>query len=174
MALFNRLLGKKISKTSPESSLAGRPLIYSWIQSGKFAIGPMPRSEAHWQQLESAGFFSRFSCCYPAEEVFAKPPSNWLQASVGLPDHRRQEPMNINRLESALISAQRLIESKPATYIHCFAGRERSALVAVGIIAMSENINVLEALELIRMCHPLASPLFGDLAILDDLLRKGS
>jgi hypothetical protein len=172
MGIINRLLGNKILKKDQQSSPDSRPIIYSWIQNGKFAIGPMPRSEAHWRQLENAGFRSRFSCCYKEEEVFTAPPPTWRQESVGLPDHRQQEPMNINRLEKALISAQHLIENQPATYIHCFAGRERSALVAVGIIARSEHVVVLQALLFIRLCHPSDSPLFNDLSILDELIKN--
>lgn len=153
---------------SPQES---RPLIYSWIQTGKLAIGPLPQTSEQWLQLEQAGFRSRFSCCYPEEEIFAAAPSSWLSDRVSLPDHRRQEPMQPEQLAAALLQAESVIKTQPATYLHCFAGRERSALVAVGLLARSQGIDVLKALERVRLCHPGASPIFSDLDQLERLIK---
>lgn len=170
MGLLDRFLSPNSSAKKPSIIVQG-PIIYSWILTNKFAIGPIPKTDEQWQQLDSAGFRSRFSCCYPEEDVFAQPPAHWRQASVSLPDHRRQESLKPSRLNEALLSAQGLIDSVPATYIHCFAGRERSALVAVGLIAKSQNLDVFNSLDLVRLCHPQASPIFGDLDILDSLIN---
>lgn len=166
------LLDRFLSPKSSANTIVQRPISYSWILSNKFAIGPIPKTDEHWQQLDSAGFRSRFSCCYPEEDIFAKPPAHWLEACVSLPDHRLQENMKIGRLNQALLDAQGLIDAQPPTYIHCFAGRERSALVAVGLIARSQNIDVLKSLDLVRLCHPQASPIYADLDILDSLIRS--
>ena len=171
MGLFDRLLKQSTSparRTIPQES---RPLLYSWIQSGKFAIGPMPQTAEQWLQLEQVGFRSRFSCCYPEEEIFAAAPSSWLSDRVSLPDHRCQESMKPEQLIRALLQAEALIESQPATYVHCFAGRERSPLIAVGLLARRQGVDVLTALHRVRLCHPAASPIFGDLDELERLLK---
>jgi protein-tyrosine phosphatase len=79
--------------------------------------------------------------------------------------------MQAEQLAAALIQAESVIETQPATYLHCFAGRERSALVAVGLLARSQGLDVLKALERVRLCHPSASPIFSDLDQLERLIK---
>lgn len=180
MGLIQRLFGtsapepndKDDKKDKPANNLKAGPLVYSWILNGRLAIGPMPQSEAQWQQLEQAGFRSRFSCCYPEEEIFVAPPASWLQGGIPLPDHRRQEEMMPEKLEEALTIAESIINQQPATYLHCFAGKERSALLAVGLMARIREVDVLEALGLIRQCHPRATPIYSDLDILDQMISQ--
>lgn len=146
------------------------PLPYSWVISGSLAIGPMPRDATDWRQLELTGFRSRFSCCYLSEEI-CPPPLQWTQATVSLPDHRRQEPLRPDRLQQALEQAEALVASQPATYLHCMAGLERSPLVATGLLARHHGIDVFEALQRIRLCHPRAMPLYSDLEVLAKVLE---
>jgi hypothetical protein len=171
MGLLDRLLKSSTPTVRPATSQEGRPLLYSWILSGKFAIGPMPQTEAHWLQLQEAGFRSRFSCCYPEEEIFAAAPNSWLCDRVSLPDHRGQESMKPEQLSRALVQAESVMASQPATYLHCFAGRERSPLIAVGLLARHQGLDVLTALDRVRMCHPAAAPIFSDLDLLERLLK---
>lgn len=171
MGLLDRLLRQSTPSARQSIPQESRPLIYSWILSGKFAIGPMPQTAEQWLQLEQAGFRSRFSCCYSEEEIFAAAPSSWLCDRVSLPDHRRQESMKPERLAMALLHAEEIIESQPATYLHCFAGRERSPLLAVGLLARRQGVDVLTALDRVRLCHPSASPIFSDLEKLEQLLK---
>jgi len=172
MGLINRLLRQSTSINRQPTVQDGRPLSYSWILTGKFAIGPMPQTAEQWLQLEQAGFRSRFSCCYPEEEIFAAPPSSWQSIRVSLPDHRRQEEMKPEQLATALLHAEAVIDSQPATYLHCFAGRERSPLIAVGLLARSQGIDMLTALDRVRLCHPAAFPIFSDLDQLEKLLQS--
>jgi protein-tyrosine phosphatase len=79
--------------------------------------------------------------------------------------------MKPEQLARALFKAETLIESQPATYLHCFAGRERSPLVAVGLVARRQGVDVLTALDRVRLCHPSASPIFSDLDQLEQLLK---
>jgi hypothetical protein len=171
MGLIDRLFRQSASTSRQPTPQESRPLLYSWILSGKFAIGPMPQTAEQWLQLEQAGFRSRFSCCYPEEEIFATAPSSWLSDRVSLPDHRRQEPMKPDQLSRALLQAEAVLMSQPATYLHCFAGRERSPLIAVGLLARAQGVDVLTALDRVRLCHPAASPIFSDLDQLERLLQ---
>ena len=173
MGLFDRFRGRSAPQAPSElpTEQLTPSLPYSWVISGALAIGPVPRTEAHWQQLEAAGFRSRFSCCYPSEELCAAPPQ-WSQARVSLPDHRRQEDLLPDRLWQAVEQAEALVRSHPATYLHCMAGLERSPLVATGVLALHRKIHVLEALELMRLCHPRAVPIYSDLDILEMVMKR--
>jgi hypothetical protein len=62
MSLLDRLLRQYTPATRQIIPQERRPLIYSWIQSGKFAIGPMPQTAEQWLQLEQAGSRRRDLC----------------------------------------------------------------------------------------------------------------
>ncbi len=162
------------TKTSKEvlSSNTSPPLPYSWILSNQLAIGPMPRTEAHWQQLEEAGFKARFSCCYPEEQRFAPIPPHWKTAGVAMPDHREQETLTEERLIEAIQAAEELLKGSSPVYLHCLAGRERSSLMATALTARSKKIDIFSSLDWVRRCHPAASPLYDQLELLEMLLKK--
>jgi hypothetical protein len=168
-------LGRLISGGHAQITRTGttnQPLPYSWILTNKLAVGPMPRIEGHWRQLQEVGFRSRFSCCYPHEEIFAPVPEDWISEKIALPDHRDQEVLQANVLEEALIRCESLIETSAPLYLHCFAGRERSSLVAVGLTARQKDLDVFTALDWVRRCHPAASPIYDHLAILEGVLKE--
>lgn len=148
----------------------GLPLPYSWVLTGRLAVGPMPACEAHWQQLEQAGLRARFSCCYPHEEGLAPAPPHWLSGGVPMPDHRHQEPLEPERLASALEAAEQLLQQGAPLYVHCLAGIERSPLIAVGLTARARNLPLFDALDWVRRCHPAALPLITHLELLERLL----
>jgi hypothetical protein len=154
----------------PSYGLQPRSLPFSWVLTNHLAIGPMPRGESHWRQLEEAGFRSRFSCCYPEEEEGIILPVGWRSDRVSLPDHREQEEMQAERLALAIRQAQVLLSEAPPVYLHCMAGRERSPLVAVGLTARVRGIDMLGALAWVRRCHPIAMPIYPHLVLLDALL----
>jgi len=145
---------------------------YSWILSNELAIGQLPASPYHWDQLQLAGFRSRFSCCYPDEEIFPVP-DNWYSAGVSLPDHRQQETLSELRLREALNTAEKiLLSNKIPLYLHCYAGKERSALMAVGLIAKRKTLDIFSALEWVRRCHPSAQPSYDHLDLMARVLTS--
>lgn len=152
---------------------ADRPLPYSWILTGRLALGPMPAGAAHWQQLEQAGLRARFSCCYPHEEPSSALPAHWLSDGVSLPDHRLQEPLELQRLAEALDRAHQLLRHGPPVYLHCKAGIERSPLIAVGLTARERRLSLFDALDWVRRCHPAAVPIVAHLELLEQLLADG-
>jgi hypothetical protein len=175
MLPFQRLLRQRrllVNRLPDDPLQSPPPLPYSWILSNELAIGPMPRHPNHWLQLEQAGFRSRFSCCYAEEELNNPIPSQWRSTSVSLPDHRQQEELTATRLVEALEHAQDLLKTEKPVYLHCFAGRERSALMAVGLTALTRKMDVFEALDWVRRCHPAATPIYEHLDVLDRVLRE--
>lgn len=144
---------------------------FSWIITGKLAIGPMPRYAEDWRLLEENGIKKRFSCCYAEEHIFTSIPEGWKSKEVSLPDHRLQEELDADRLIYALKEAVHLIEAEQgAVYLHCFAGQERSSLLATGIVSLLENKDLFEGLAWVRQCYPRARPLYAHLDILEKAL----
>jgi hypothetical protein len=174
MFFWNQRQKKLGNQSKPISSgdlFYNQPLSYSWILNHQLAIGPMPRRSFQWKQLEDVGFKTRFSCCYPHENVFAPIPSDWSSANIPLPDHRKQELLDYDRLMLALRTAEQLVLTSSPVYLHCFAGQERSSLLAVGLTAKFKNIDVLSALEWVRRCHPISAPSYEYLEMLEKILK---
>lgn len=159
-------------KSSAHRDGQTRPVFnYSWIITGKLAIGPMPRSIEDWELLEKSGIKKRFSCCYAEEHIFAPLPEGWKSSGVCLPDHRAQEHLTVDNLVFALKKAINFIDKdNNPVYLHCFAGQERSALLATGIVSLTENKDLFESLAWVRQCYPQARPLYEHLDILERAL----
>jgi hypothetical protein len=177
--LFNwrkrQLSQQKIKRTFSVQGVTSRRLdfYYSWVMTGSLAIGPIPRNEEDWTQLERDGIRKRFSCCYPEERVFAPIPENWESREVSLPDHRFQEELTPEKLIYALNEATNLLSlDDTPLYLHCFAGQERSALLAAGIVSLIANKDLFDALAYVRQCHPKAKPLYEHLDILERALKS--
>lgn len=151
--------------------LSDLPLPYSWILTNRLAVGPMPRTEAHWQQLDDAGLRSRFSCCYEHELEFASIPPHWRTFRFSLPDHRRQEPLDIHRLSAALNAAESIFLESPPLYVHCMAGIERSPLIAIGLTARARQLSLFDALDWVRRCHPASLPIYSHLELLEKIIH---
>jgi hypothetical protein len=162
----------QIGSLVQDDFLFNQPLLYSWILNHQLAIGPMPRRSFQWKQLEDIGFKTRFSCCYPQENVFAPIPIDWCSANIPLPDHRQQESLGIEKLTLALNTAEQLVITSAPVYLHCFAGQERSSLLAVGLTSKIKKIDVFSALEWVRRCHPISAPSYEYLEMLEKILKS--
>jgi len=149
------------------------PFTFSWVITGKLAVGSMPRRPEDWRLLESNDIKKRFSCCYAEEHIFTPIPDDWESKEVSLPDHRLQEELKIEKLVFALNEIIELInkDSNPV-YLHCFAGQERSSLLAVGTVCLIANKDLFEALAWVRQCHKRSRPLYHQLDLLEKALDR--
>jgi hypothetical protein len=150
--------------------MARLPQPFSWIRSGRLAIGAFPREPAHWQALEASGVRRVFSCCHPDEAPWGPPP-HWPARRLALPDHRSPAPLEEPLLRQAIAELEQLhAQADGALYLHCWAGQERSALMAVALLSRSEGLSVFDALAQVRRCHPQAQPIMAQLALLEQVL----
>ena len=152
-----------------QSSGSGSKLSISWLRTRRLAIGPMPQSPDHWLALQQQGVQSIFCCC-DVEEGPWMPPQEWSQRRFPLPDHRRPDEMTSAMLDQAINAALDLYRVGPPLYLHCWAGMERSPLVAIGLLCRAESLNFFEALAQVRSQHSIAKPLIPHLLILESLL----
>lgn len=155
---------------TPMPPAATLPQPFSWIRSGHLAIGAFPLRPGHWQALEACGIERVFSCCHPSEAPWTPPP-HWPSRQLALPDHRSTEPLSEALLREAIeqLTAFYAPQQGPL-YLHCWAGQERSPLLAVALLCRSENLPLLDALALVRRCHPQAQPIMAQLALLEEVL----
>lgn len=145
------------------------PRPFSWLRSRRLAIGGFPKEEQHWASLEAAGFRKVFSCCDPSEAPW-NPPHHWRSERLALPDHRRSVAPSAEILHEGLDRLQKLLQGDDALYLHCWAGMERSPLMAIGLLCREESISIFEALRQVRSLHPEAKPITKHLVVLENLL----
>lgn len=62
-------------------------------------------------------------------------------------------------LDQAVAAAMSSLEEGKRTYLHCRAGWQRAAAVAAGVVALTEGVDVDEALALVQERKPSADPL---------------
>jgi atypical dual specificity phosphatase len=79
-----------------------------------------------------------------------------VEARVGLTDFGR---LPGGKLDHAVGEVIEWLKGGQRVYLHCRAGRQRSAAVAAGVVALTEGVDIEEALELVRDRKPSADPL---------------
>ncbi len=148
------------------TTLLTLPPGFSWIRARRLAIGGFPHATEAWQTLQAMGVASVFSCC-GCDEGLWQPPPGLHAVQLQLPDHRNQLPLTAALFDQAVDQALVLLERHPALYVHCWAGLERSPLLAVALLCRSEGLDLFTALEQVRRAHPQAQPLPGHLELLE-------
>jgi protein-tyrosine phosphatase len=84
---------------------------------------------------------------------------------VSLEDHAGLPP---EALEWAVQEVNRWLDEGRNVYLHCRAGWQRSAAVAAGVIALREELDIEDALDVVRARKPSADPLPHQV---DDMIR---
>jgi hypothetical protein len=149
------------------------PRPFSWLRTRRLAVGGFPGQPEHWQALEASGIGQVFSCCDPNEAEW-QPPAHWRSAQLTLPDHRSSVPPTAEQLRQALDQLQAMLSGDHAPlYLHCWAGMERSPLLAVGLLCRLEGLPFFDALAQVRSLHPQAKPITAHLVVLEELLSSG-
>jgi predicted protein tyrosine phosphatase len=100
------------------------------------------------------------------------PPKEWSQRRFPLPDHRQPDAMTSDMLDQAINTALDLYLARPPLYLHCWAGMERSPLVATGLLCRAESLNLFDALAQVRSLHLISKPIISHLMILESLLAS--
>ncbi len=126
--------------------------------------GAYPADEADVAELAQAGVQEIVNLCEDAEyEDGVRVALEDALAAAGI-DERRIELVDHGSLPQpelgrAVAEVVSLLEEDRRVYLHCRAGWQRSAAVAGAVIALRENLEVEEALEVLRDRRPMAAPL---------------
>ena len=148
------------------------PRPFSWIRTRRFALGGFPKLSHHWDALETAGFRKIFSCCELSEGDWM-PPQHWLSDRLALPDHRSENPPSPQLLAEGLNRLQELLRSgEGSLYLHCWAGMERSPLMATGLLCLEESLSIFSALKQVKSLHPEARPISSHLVVLEKVIAR--
>jgi atypical dual specificity phosphatase len=64
-----------------------------------------------------------------------------------------------DELETAVASVNAALDRGERVYLHCRAGRQRSAAVAAGVVAIRTGVDIDDAIERVQSRKPTADPL---------------
>ena len=144
-------------------------LYINWVLINELAVGAFPYKESHLSLLKDFQIKSLLTLCDPKEreipQFFQK---EFICKQYVLPDHRNKKIPTINQLKDCINLVEELLNNGP-TYIHCFAGVERSPIVCIAYLIVSKNLDLQNALEYMMQIHPRTNPLKGQLEVLAKL-----
>lgn len=90
--------------------------------------------------------------------MLASAPTDWQQQSVSyaeidLPDHT---PLSIDELDAAADYIHSIVKNGGNIYVHCKAGRSRSAMAVAAYMIKYGHLKTGEAVSILRSCRPLS------------------
>lgn len=134
------------------------PLRYFELGSGLFA-GRMPHAAAHVEALDAAGVRTVVNLC--EEHEYWDGERAAVEAAfraAGIVEHRLPVPDGSTIPPEVLDRAVAAVAGQTA-YVHCRGGRERSAAVAVAVLAARTGVSVDSALADAAARWPTCRPL---------------
>tara|TARA_B100001989_G_C24480743_1_gene434269 strand:- start:488 stop:949 length:462 start_codon:yes stop_codon:yes gene_type:complete len=140
-----------------------------WILINELAIGSVPSKPAHIKKLINYGFKGIFSLCNPIEYKYPEGIEQHLKLfSYELPDHKSLRAPSLEELNLAI---NKLRDSKKygPIYMHCFAGVERSPLVAMAWMMKEYSMDAQSSLEYVMQQHPGTNPLKEQFNLLQNI-----
>ena len=141
-----------------------------WIIQDSLAVGSIPKKEEHIEKLKNEKIVSILSLCNEVKYTeFNYPKDKFNYRRIILPDHQTGRLPTLEELQNCIICLEELI-SKGATYVHCFAGIERSPLVCMAWLIKKHNLSPQEALDYVMQMHKGTNPLSGQLSLLQKLI----
>jgi atypical dual specificity phosphatase len=154
--------------------------VSDWFEHFGFAevseglvMGAYPQDAADVGALADAGVTRVFNLVQDVEyDPGARDACVDALAAAGI-EERRVELVDFGNLppeaiETAVQTVLAWLDEGERVYVHCRAGWQRSATVVAAIVALREQVTLLEALEIMRRRKPTARPLSHQL---EDLLR---
>jgi atypical dual specificity phosphatase len=143
----------------------------AWILPRRLAVGSRPTA-ARQPQLIQSGVRAIFSLCSEQEATL---PIEIIQTfdcvRFVLPDSHSNQPLQVDQFAQAVEILHQLLQAHQSVYVHCLAGIERSPLVCIGYLYRYQQIEVWEALNLLKQIHPSTSPTPAQIKIVRELSK---
>jgi hypothetical protein len=134
------------------------PLRYSSLGSGLYA-GRMPHATMHVDALTAEGVQTVINLCEDHEYWAGEREAiEAAYAAAGITEHRLAVPDGATIPPDILDRAIAATASGEITYVHCRGGRERSAAVAIALLATRSGVEIDEALRTAQECWPTCRP----------------
>lgn len=145
-----------------------------WIIPKTLAIGSLP-TMADYSKLLEAKIQVVFSLCLELEgelPIAIKQGFKWV--AIPLPDSHYEHPLQVEQLAEAVAQLHQLVEANQSTYIHCFAGIERSPTVCIAYLCLHKKMELWAALNWLKQRHPRTGPTDAQLKTVRMLLQSNN
>ena len=140
------------------------PLRYSTLGSGLLG-GRMPHATTHVDALRAEGVETVINLCEDHEYwAGEREAMEAAYAAAGIAEHRLAVPDGATIPPDVLDRAVAATANGETTYVHCRGGRERSAAVAVALLATRSGVEIDVALRAAEARWPTCRPLPWQLA----------
>ena len=140
----------------------------NWVLVEELALGPSPKNKDNLKMLHSYGIKNVVSLCEPNElELITELEKQFNFISYPLPDHRYKIKPKLKDINNILDCIKENNHFGP-TYVHCFAGIERSPLVCISWLIRECSFDLETSLQYIMKINPRTCPLDYQL----DVLKK--
>jgi len=141
----------------------------NWVLVEELALGPSPKNKDNLKLLHSYGIKNVISLCDPNElDLINDLEEQFNFISYPLPDHRDKRKPRLEDIHNILDCIKEKKHFGP-TYVHCFAGIERSPLVCISWLIRECSFDLETSLQYIMKINPRTCPLDYQINILKDL-----
>ncbi len=139
---------------------------------GKLAVGGSPRP-GDSVALAQAGIKVIFSLCAECEEVLPEDVTQSFHClRLVLPDSHYKSEIKSSQLTAAIDIVQHSIDNQLPIYVHCLAGIERSPTVCIAYLCQSQHLELWEALNWLKQCHPPSMPTESQLRVVRQYIKE--
>ena len=135
----------------------------------ELALGPAPTSDRDIALLKTSGIKNIITLCKLNEmELVQDLRQNFNFRNFPLPDHKDKVPPSLTEVHN-ILNYMKYCKKLGPTFVHCFAGVERSPLVCIAWLMRELSLSLEEALQYLMKINPGTCPLGYQLKILKDL-----
>ena len=131
----------------------------NWILINEIAISPAPKKEKEFELIKKNGISSILCLCnereYPNIFKFNQPRFKVIRKP--LPDHRANKLPEFRQYEDVIKEIEKLKKEGPIL-IHCLHAIERSPMICLIWLVLSQKIDFYEALEYLMSVHKTTNP----------------
>jgi len=159
-------------KASPRTDRLRPRTVVTWVIPGKLAVGGSPRP-GDSVALAQAGIKVIFSLCAECEEVLPEDVTQSFHClRLVLPDSHYKSEIKSSQLTAAIDIVQHSIDNQLPIYVHCLAGIERSPTVCIAYLCQSQHLELWEALNWLKQCHPPSMPTESQLRVVRQYIKE--
>ena len=141
----------------------------NWVLIDELAIGSAPQTDNDITLLKTSGIKNIITLCKLNEmELFLELGKNFNFRHFPLPDHKDKVPPSLTDLNN-ILNYMKECKNLGPTFVHCFAGVERSPLVCIAWLMRESSLSLEDALQYLMKINPGTCPLGYQLKILQDI-----
>lgn len=146
--------------------------LVDWAVPDVLAMGSLPQTR-DISRLKRAGIQTILSLCAEAEGTLPDAvKSEFRCLRYILPDSRYRLPLKVQQLQAVVNLIQQCERRRQAVYVHCVAGVERSPAACIAYLCHDREMELMDAIDWVKLVHPTASPSNHQLKVIRELTRQ--